>query len=193
LRLAAAFVLISAVWPAFGQTVEKRFDACAACHGKRGTSEAPLTPSLGAQPSFFVMAQLFLFREGRRDHAAMTEAAKGLSDADLRAFGALVAGLPPPGAPAGGRDPAKLERAAALLAQRNCAGCHGADFSGGEQVPRLANQREDFLLKAMRDYRSGRRIGYGNALMPETVAGLSDADLAALAHFLASIPARPGR
>ena len=36
-----------------------------------------------------------------------------------------------------------------------------------------------------RDHRSGDRIGYGNAAMAETVAGLGDAELADLAHFLA--------
>ncbi len=47
----------------------------------------PETPSIGGQPSFFVVAQLFLFREGRRSNAAMTEAAKGITNDDLRAFG----------------------------------------------------------------------------------------------------------
>jgi cytochrome c553 len=54
-------------------------------------------------------------------------------------------------------------------------------------MPRLANQREDYLLKALRDYKSGARVGYGNAVMPETVSGLSDADLADVAHFLAHV------
>jgi cytochrome c553 len=54
-------------------------------------------------------------------------------------------------------------------------------------VPRVASQREDYLLKTLRDYRSGARIGYGNAVMPETLAGLDDAQLADIAHFLAHI------
>lgn len=51
-------------------------------------------------------------------------------------------------------------------------------------MPRLANQREDYLLKALRDYKKGTRIGYGNAAMPELVSQLSDAQLQDLAHFL---------
>jgi cytochrome c553 len=39
----------------------------------------------------------------------------------------------------------------------------------------------------LRDYKSGTRVGYGNAVMPETVSGLSDADLADVAHFLAHV------
>ena len=69
--------------------------------------------------------------------------------------------------------------------ESNCASCHGKAFDGGNNVPRVAHQREDYTLKALRDYRSGKRIGYGNAQMPETVAGLDEAQLADLAHFLA--------
>ena len=161
--------------------------ACLACHGGGGVSQTPLTPSLGGQPSFFVIAQLFLFREGRRDSAAMNAAAKGLSDEDLRAFAELIARLPPPPPPAPKPDRTRFSRGRALAQDHRCATCHNPDFSGRENMPRLANQREDYLLKALRDYKSGARVGYGNAVMPETVSGLSDADLADVAHFLAHL------
>ena len=70
-------------------------------------------------------------------------------------------------------------------AKRNCAVCHNPDFSGRDQMPRLAAQREDYLLKAMRDYKKGERIGYGSATMPEELAGLGEADLVDIAHYLA--------
>jgi cytochrome c553 len=161
--------------------------ACLACHGGGGVSQTPLTPSLGGQPSFFVIAQLFLFREGRRDSAAMNAAAKGLSDDELRAFADLIARLPPPPPPAAEPDPGRFSRGRAVVQNQHCTTCHNPDFSGRENMPRLANQREDYLLKALRDYKSGTRVGYGNAVMPETVSGLSDADLADVAHFLAHV------
>jgi cytochrome c553 len=187
--IAAALVLAGAP-PAFAQAVEKRAEACFECHGRNGTSATALTPSLGAQPSFFVVAQLFLSRDGRRprEPTPMDAFARGLTDDDLRAFGELVAKLPPPAPPSGAPDAARLARARALVEQRKCGVCHNPDFSGRDQMPRLANQREDYLLKAMSDYRSGNRIGYGNAAMAETVAGLGDAELADLAHFLAHFP-----
>lgn len=160
--------------------------ACYACHGSNGQSQTPFTPSLGGQPAFFLVAQLFLFREGRRENAdAMTSAAKGLKDDDLRFLSEAIAKLPPPPPPAARADPALAARGAAVAAQRHCARCHEPDYSGHDNVPRVAHQREDYLLKALRDYRAGRRIGYGNAAMAETVAGLADGDLAALAHYLA--------
>ena len=154
---------------------------CLGCHEAR----LPETPHLGGQPSFFLVAQLFLFREGRRDNEAMIAAAKNLSNDDLRFLADTISKLPPPPPPQGEPDPERYARAAALAEKRHCARCHEPDYSGHDNVPRVAHQREDYLLKALRDYRSGRRIGYGNAAMAETVAGLSDADLAALAHLLA--------
>jgi cytochrome c553 len=162
-------------------------EACLACHGASGTSTTPLTPSLGGQPAFFLVAQLFLFREGRRDNAVMTEAAKGLSDAQLRSLSEAIAKLPPPAAPPGSPDPARMKRGLDIIEGRNCASCHGRDFAGHDNVPRVASQREDYLLKTLRDYRSGVRIGYGNAVMPETLAGLDDAALAELAYYLSRL------
>ena len=167
--------------------MEKQAEVCFGCHGKTGASQTPLTPSLGGQPSFFVVAQLFLFRDGRRGKVPtpMDEFAKKLSDADLQSLAAVFEKLPPPKPPSQRANAARYERGKALLQKSNCGVCHNPDFSGREQMPRLANQREDYLLKAMRDYESGRRIGYGSATMPEELAPFKDADLADIAHYLA--------
>lgn len=58
-------------------------------------------------------------------------------------------------------------------------------------MPRLAHQREDYLLKALRDYKSGARIPYGRGM--EDVMTLSDAEFSDLAHYLAHLPAPPQR
>ena len=181
IRACIAGAALLAAAPVFAQ------DACLACHGASGASSTPLTPSLGGQPAFFLIAQLFLFREGRRDNAVMTEAARGLSDAQLRSLSEAIAKLPPPAPPPGPPDPARMKRGLGIIEGRNCTSCHGRDFAGHNNVPRVASQREDYLLKTLRDYRSGARIGYGNAVMPETLAGLDDVQLADIAHFLAHI------
>jgi len=170
-----------------GHSQEKQAEVCYSCHGKSGTSPTALTPSLGGQPSFFVIAQLFLFRDARRNKAGtpMDALAKPLKDDDLRALAAIFSKQPPPKPPAQGRDAAKYARGKALVGKRNCAVCHNPDFSGRDQMPRLAAQREDYLLKAMRDYQRGDRIGYGSATMPEELAGLAEADLADIAHYFA--------
>ena len=184
IRFCVAGIALAFAVPAGGQDGTS---ACLACHGASGTSSTPLTPSLGGQPAFFLIAQLFLFREGRRDNAVMTQAAQGLTDVQLRSLSDAIAKLPPPTAPTEEPDVARMKRGFALVQGRHCTSCHGQDFAGHNNVPRVANQREDYLLKALRDYRSGARVGYGNAVMPETVAGLEDAALGDLAYYLSRL------
>jgi cytochrome c553 len=190
--LAALTLLVASPAPAQspGVSVDERFVGCLGCHGPDGRSRIPETPSLGGQPSFFVVAQLFLFREGRRDSAAMTAAAKGLTNDDLLAFAERIARLPPPPPPGEPANPGRFARGRSLTRRHPCGVCHNPDFSGREQMPRLANQREDYLLKSLREYKSGARLGYGGAMAQE-LAGLSDQDLIDLAHFLAHQKATP--
>jgi cytochrome c553 len=175
------------VGPARAASFEERAAACLACHGPNGQSLIPQVPSIGGQPFFFVVAQLFLFRREARSDPVMTEVAKPMTDDDLRAFGEWVAKLPPPTPPTEAADARRLARGRTLAQQRPCASCHNPDFSGREQMPRLAHQREEYLLRAMREYKSGARIGYGGA-MAEELHGLSDDDLQDLAHFFAHLP-----
>ncbi len=67
-----------------------------------------------------------------------------------------------------------------------CASCHNPDYSGREQMPRLAGQHEAYTLKALQDYRAGIRIGT-QAAMAETVRGLDDEAFADLAYYLAHV------
>jgi len=185
----AALLLLAPAALALAATFEERTALCLTCHGQGGQSLIPETPSIGGQPFFFAVAQLFLFRRGGRASAAMSEVAKPMTDDDLRAFGEWVSRLPPPMPPSEPADPVRLKRGALLVQQRPCTSCHNPDFSGREQMPRLAHQREEYLLRAMREYKSGARIGYGSS-MSEELVGLSDADLQDLAYFLANLPTR---
>lgn len=165
-----------------------RFAACLACHGEGGRSVTPLTPSLAGQHSFYAITQLFLFREGRRSNPLMTAVAKGMTDADMRAFADLIARLPaPPAASMNGLDAKRMANGATLAGQHRCGGCHGADYSGGNQVARIANQREDYLLATLREYQAGTRLGYTTA-MNETLTGLTPEGLADIAYFLSNAP-----
>ena len=187
--------LAAAQQPATAQpaaTYAQRYaDQCAACHGAQGVSALPLTPSLAGQPSFYAITQLFLFRDGRRDNPAMTAVAKGMTDADLRGYSELIGQLPPLPPPAASpADPQRLARGELLAKGLHCQGCHGADGAGGKQVPRLAQQREDYLQVALRGFRSGGRVGY-TAAMSEALSGVTAEQIDDLAHYFAHLP--PGR
>ena len=173
-----------AALPVWAQSLDERLPTCFACHGENGTSQLPDTPSLGAQQAFYSMVQLLMFREKMRVTEPMNEMAKGLTDDELRKAGETIAKLPPPTPDPGTPDPARMEKARALSQQHRCNFCHQANYQGQENVPRIAGQREDYLLKALRGYKDNSRRGY-DAQMAEVVYTMKDEDFVELAYFLA--------
>src|SRR3978361_1928043 len=152
---ALAFVFVAS--SASAETFEERMAPCLACHGEKGQSETENTPSLGAQQPPYALIQLVMFREKLRVFEPMNEMAKALSADDLRTFSEFIGKLPKPAPPADAGDPARMARGQALAAQHRCNACHNTDFSGKENVPRIADQREDYLSKTMREYKDNSR------------------------------------
>ena len=72
-----------------------------------------------------------------------------------------------------------------------CAACHGADGSKtlDNTYPKLAGQYPDYLLKALKDYKTGKRV---NAVMAGQVQALTDADMANLAVYFGSLKGQMG-
>lgn len=187
LRFSLALSLILLVAPpAAAGAFDERKPQCLQCHGEKGTSPTAETPSLGGQPEYFVLYQLVAFREGQRTIPLMNDMMKGMSDDDLRAAAAFLSKLPPPQPPEAPGDPARMARGKALAEKNRCNICHAADFAGQEQVPRIKNQREDYLLKALHDYKADKRFG-SRAEMNEVVYPLGEQEFADLAYFLAHI------
>jgi cytochrome c553 len=180
--LAVAFIATSAN----AETIAERAAPCRACHGEKGQSETENTPSLGAQQAPYALIQLFMFREKLRVFEPMNEMAKALSDDDLRMFSDFLATLPKPAPPADTGDPARLQRAQALVQQHRCNSCHNTDFSGKDNVPRIADQREDYLAKTLREYKDNSRHGY-DATMAEVLQPVTPEQIADLAYFLARV------
>jgi cytochrome c553 len=167
-------------------TYEEKLPACLACHGEKGISETPEVPSLAGMPADFTLIQLFLFRQGTRKVEIMNDLAKDMSDDDLRKFSEYFSKLAPPKASGDAADPQTAARAQAVIGANHCASCHNPDFSGREQMPRLAAQREDYLLKALHDYKGARRPGY-DATMDEVIRPVTEANIVDLAHYLARL------
>jgi cytochrome c553 len=175
--------------PVANPYAERYAALCAACHGANGRNDMAGTPVLAGQHSFYVVTQLFLFREGRRPNEAMTAIAKTLKDEDLRGFSDFIATLPPVPAPppATPPDAARMAKGAALAQEHRCVFCHGADMSGGQQVPRVAQQREDYLQASLHGFRSGQRVGYTPAMLDPT-SRLSKEDVDTLAYYISRFP-----
>jgi cytochrome c553 len=184
LAASIALLLSTAAW-ADGDAARGKAKAapCFSCHGETGNSTMPGIPSLAAQPPGYTFLQLFLFREKLRNVPTMTPFVEGLPDQDLEDFAAYFAGqkLEPLDEP---RDPARYQRGAELSQRLRCASCHGAGYGGQVQMPRLAGQREDYLLGSMEQYQTNERTGI-DTNMAAVVYGVPSADLAALAHYMA--------
>jgi cytochrome c553 len=69
---------------------------------------------------------------------------------------------------------------------RRCSSCHLPQLIGQEQMPRVASQRIDYLIATLKSYRDNPRPGADTA-MSVPLHGLRDADIAALAHYAASL------
>lgn len=192
LRVLAAAVLAAALPDAAAaQSAARGADRashyCANCHGENGRSQQADIPSLAGQQAEFITTQMVLFREGIRQLPVMNQFAQGLTDTDIEDLAAYYASLPPgPPDDRPARDPALFERGSALVARANCGVCHLPDYRGRNQVPRLTFQREEFLARTMIEYRDGLRIG-ADPQMNGAVHGISDADLGAIAHYLAQV------
>lgn len=94
---------------------------------------------------------------------------------------------------AGGLVLSTQAQAGAPAAAAACAGCHGDNgVAVAPNFPNLAGQQKKYLLNELNDYKSGKRI---SEVMVPMIAGLSEADLAALAAYYAkqdAAEARPG-
>jgi cytochrome c553 len=166
---------------------KEKAELCVGCHGEGGISQTENIPSLAGQPDQFIQWQLVFFRAGTRKNEQMQPIVEQISNDDIRNLGAYFASLAPPKSAKSDDDPDLSQKGAQAAAGRRCASCHTDSFAGTKAVARLSGQREDYLLKALRDYKSGVRSGGGMAAMAEVAYPLSEEEITALAHYLAHL------
>jgi cytochrome c553 len=150
---------------------------CHGCHGVPNYNNAYphyRVPKLGGQAAPYLVNALKAYAAGDRSHPTMAAQATTLTDQDREDIAAYlqgevikspkqVVGTPPP-------------------ATQTCAACHGPD--GATRVapdyPVLAGQYQDYIVQALRDYKSGKRK---NPVMAGIVAGVDEKDFPAIALF----------
>jgi cytochrome c553 len=165
----------------------EKAEACAGCHGDNGISQTENIPSLAGQPDQFLQWQLVFFRGGSRKNEQMQPIAEQITNEDVRTLGAYFASLTPPKATTPDDNPDLSAKGAQAAAGRRCASCHTDDYAGTKAVARLAGQREEYLVKALHDYKSSQRSGGAGAAMAEVAYPLSEEEITALAHYLAHL------
>ena len=185
---AAALALLAAL-PSQAQDADKgRAKAaavCAACHGADGNSTNPLFPVLAGQTARYLYLQLRDFKEGRRDPGPMKAVVEPLTKEDLFDLAAWFSSRPARGTGCQ-VDPAKARRGEAKAAETLCSMCHLGGLKGQNEIPRLAGQHHDYVVKQLQDSRAGRRTNdAGN--MSSVSKTLSDQDIDDLAHYVAGL------
>jgi len=73
-----------------------------------------------------------------------------------------------------------------VLEAHHCGSCHMPDLSGQNQIPRLAAQNVEYVVKQLRGLRDGSRRDI-DGTMASAAQALSDQDIENLAHYLATL------
>jgi cytochrome c553 len=166
---------------------KEKAELCAACHGEAGISQTENIPSLAGQQDQFIQWQLVFFRSGARKNEQMQPIVEQIDNNDVRNLGAYFASLTPFKASTPDDNPDLSKKGAQAAVGRRCASCHTDTFAGTKAVARIAGQREEYLTKALHDYKSGVRSGGAGAAMSDVAYPLSDEEIAALSHYLAHL------
>jgi cytochrome c553 len=186
---ASVIAALLAIFPAHAADVaagKEKAELCIGCHGENGISQMENIPSLAGQQDQFIQWQLVYFRAGSRKNEQMQPVVEQINNEDIRNLGAYFASLMPAKPPADD-NPDLSAKGKQAAAGRRCASCHTDNFAGTKAVASLTGQREEYLLKALRDYKSGQRVGGGQAVMADVAYPLSEEEIEALAHYLAHL------
>jgi cytochrome c553 len=163
--------------PRHGKTVSY---TCLGCHGIEGYKNAyPMysVPELRGQNAEYLVIALHGYRDGDRAHITMHSQTQSLSEQDMTDVAAYLAGKP---LVAGGKPPGAVPQAAQL-----CVSCHGQDGIAVAPIyPSLAGQHEDYLVRALNEYKHG---GRKNPVMKGFAANLKDEDIAQIAAYFSSL------
>ncbi len=155
--------------------------ACAGCHGEKGVSSNPATPSIAGQDAQYLAAALQAYKDGSRGDESMKGVASALEDRSMKNLAAFYAGEQP-------MPPSVVRPLSPPQIAQRCDRCHGV---GGNSIdprlPSLAAQRFDYLEKVLNAYRSGARKSPQMAAMS---AVLTEDDVQGLANLYSRQTAR---
>lgn len=172
------------------------WEHCAECHSMDGISATAKFPKLAGQRYAYIVKQLGDFQAQRRtnDGGPMATNTEELTPAHIEIVAKYFSELPPP-LPA----PAEADAEVAGLGRRlftegkpeagvaACASCHAGDGVAGVLAPRIEAQHAGYLAKQLEDFRAGGRANDPEGRMRTVAAALSDAEIAAVASYAASL------
>lgn len=185
---------------------------CSGCHGEDGNSAMPLFPKLAGQHPSYTSQQLMAFKNGSRKDPTMAPMALSLSIGDMDDIAAYYASqkisantLPPPlerdeDDEDDDESPEEAVDMDAVLAlgqdlYRNgdlkrevsaCIACHGPNAEGNKPAafPALNSQHADYLIKALKDFKSGSRSNSAYNMMHMITKKMTDQEIEAVSYHI---------
>jgi len=186
---------------------EKRVAKCLSCHGNQAGGDIDFgpevnfgTPALRGMREGYLRDSLVAYRDGTRQHKEMSAVAAMLDDESIdfmaRSFSAYdVPPMRSSGELAVLAEKDSLFAKGQALARQGipqksvpaCSACHGPLGEGSDIGPRLAGQNVMYIESQFESFANGARQTVQSAIMQPVVAGLTDDDIEALAHFFESV------
>lgn len=145
----------------------------------------PEVPSLAGQNARYIYLQLRDFQEGRRSNPLMTPMTAGLTKDDMRELASYFSEQPLTNKNFKA-DPEKAKLGIAKADETLCAMCHLGEFRGQNEIPRVAGQNFDYIVKTLREFKAKTRTNdAGN--MTSVASTLSETDIENLGHYIAGL------
>lgn len=158
---------------------------CAACHGVDGNSVNPLWPNLAGQNARYIYLQLRDFKEGRRKDPLMSAMAANLSRDDMQELAAYFSAEKAVGSTYK-VEGSKVTEGKKIADNALCTMCHLGAFSGQNEVPRVAGQHYEYIVKQLKDFRARQRTNDAGSMTAYT-QGLTDQQIDALAQYITNL------
>ena len=171
-------------------SAEQLYQSCIYCHGKDGNAGSSFYPRLAGQPAGYLKQQLHAYRDGQRQNTIMSSIARILSPEEIAVLADYLSAQTPSGNDAtsntSNTSGKALEQGRVKVAQLACASCHGPDYQGQADYPRLAGQGYDYLQAQLISLRDGQRRD-AQGVMAALAQGLSDADIENISRYLSEL------
>jgi cytochrome c553 len=160
-------------------------EICDACHGPDGNAVISANPSLAGQSWRYIYIELKDFNEGRRTDPIMTPISKVLSRDEMISLGNWYAAQKP-AVNQFKADSANVAAGRKVTDAVLCSMCHGGGFSGQNEIPRVAGQNYEYVVKQLQDFKHRRRTNdAGN--MTSVAHTLSDQDIENIAQYMTTL------
>ena len=171
--------------PAPAQTIEEKAQLCAACHGENGIPQEKTTPVIWGQYQGYLYLELRDYKSGARKNDIMSPLAETLAREDMMALALYFSQKRWPDLQQQEVPKNVAARAVRAHGSVGCTGCHQGQYQGEGTQPRVAGQYREYLQQTMLDFRT--RARGNNPGMTDLMLATSEADIAALAQYMAGL------